>query len=144
MTSRRNDTIASVQLDFVDLKNVFYVEDNMSNIHLLHAWLKPYSQINLWSQVEPLVGLYEIRARLPDVIILDINLPGVGGYGILEVLKADPRTANIPVIALSAAAMMSDIEQGLQQGFDEYLTKPLDINRLLTAFNRLTAAEIID
>ena len=144
MTSRRNDAVASVQLDFVDLKNVFYIEDNMSNIHLLHAWLKPYSQINLWSQAEPLVGLYEIRARLPDVIILDINLPGVGGYGILEVLKADPRTANIPVIALSAAAMMSDIEQGLQQGFDEYLTKPLDINRLLTAFNRLIAAEIID
>jgi CheY-like chemotaxis protein/nitrogen-specific signal transduction histidine kinase len=141
VTSQNSSELSSVRLNFVEPKNIFYIEDNTSNILLLDAWLKPYPQINLSSQADPLVGLYEIRAALPDIILLDINLPGIGGYEVLEILKADPRTTNIPVIALSAGAMTSDIEQGLQKGFDEYLTKPLDMNRLLTAFNRFTARE---
>jgi len=142
VTSQHSNELSSVQLSFVEPKNIFYIEDNTSNIRLLDAWLKPYPQINLSSQADPLIGLYEIRAELPDIILLDINLPGIGGYEVLEILKADPRTTSIPVIALSAGAMTSDIEQGLQKGFDEYLTKPLDMNRLLTAFNRFTAREM--
>jgi PAS domain S-box-containing protein len=133
--------LSAVVLNFVKPKNIFYIEDNASNIRLLDAWFKPYSQLNLSSQADPIIGLYEIRSALPDIILLDINLPGIGGYEVLEILKADPRTTHIPVIALSASAMTSDIQQGLQKGFDEYLTKPLDINRLLTAFNRFLARE---
>jgi CheY-like chemotaxis protein len=133
--------LSAVVLNFVKPKNIFYIEDNASNIRLLDAWFKPYSQLNLSSRADPMIGLYEIRSALPDIILLDINLPGIGGYEVLEILKADPRTTHIPVIALSASAMTSDIQQGLQKGFDEYLTKPLDINRLLTAFNRFLARE---
>jgi CheY-like chemotaxis protein len=143
-TSLHSNELSSIQLNFAEPKNIFYIEDNTSNIRLLDAWLKPYPQINLSSQADPLIGLYEIRAVLPDIILLDINLPGIGGYEVLEILKADPRTTNIPVIALSAGAMTSDIEQGLQKGFDEYLTKPLDMNRLLTAFNHFTARETLN
>lgn len=139
INGQHGDGLSSVQLNFVEPKHVFYIEDNTSNIRLLEAWLEPYPQINLASKADPLLGLYEIRATLPDIILLDINLPGIGGYEVLEILKADPTTTNIPVIALSAGAMASDIEQGLKKGFDEYLTKPLDMNRLLTVFNRFSA-----
>jgi PAS domain S-box-containing protein len=139
ISGQHSGGLSSVQLNFVELNHVFYIEDNTSNIRLLEAWLEPYPQINLASEADPLVGLYAIRATLPDMILLDINLPGIGGYEVLEVLKADPTTAHIPVIALSAGAMASDIEQGLKKGFDEYLTKPVDINRLLTVFNRFNA-----
>jgi PAS domain S-box-containing protein len=130
-----------VRLNFVESKNIYYVEDNASNIRLLDAWLKPYPQIHLSTQEDPIIGLYEIRSSLPDIILLDINLPHISGYEMLEILKADPKTKDLPVIALSASAMTSDIEQGLQKGFDEYLTKPLDMNRLLTAFNRFDDKE---
>jgi PAS domain S-box-containing protein len=139
INGRHSDELSFVQLNFVELKHVFYIEDNTSSIRLLEAWLEPYPQINLASEADPLLGLYEIRATLPDIILLDINLPDIGGYEVLEVLKADPATAHIPVIAISAGAMASDIEQGLQKGFDEYLTKPLDMNHLLTVFNRFSA-----
>ena len=139
INGQHSDGLSSVQLNFVEPKHVFYIEDSTSNIRLLEAWLEPYPQINLASKADPLLGLYEIRATLPDIILLDINLPGIGGYEVLEILKADPTTTNIPVIALSAGAMASDIEQGLKKGFDEYLTKPLDMNRLLTVFNRFSA-----
>ncbi len=136
---RRRTEPSAVQLGFTETKNIFYIEDNVSNIRLLEEWLKPYPQINLISKTDPLLGLYDIRSSVPDIVLLDINLPGIGGYEMLEVIKADPEIKHLPVIALSASAMTNDIENGLKMGFDEYLTKPLEINHLLAAFNRFLA-----
>ena len=71
------------------------------------------------------------RASQPDVILLDINLPGISGLQVLEILAAAPSTAHIPVVALSANAMPGDIGNGLTAGFFRYLTKPIKINEFM-------------
>lgn len=126
----------SIRLDFVDKKNIFYIEDNPSNIRLLEASLKPFPQLELLSHEEPLLGLYHIRRQLPDLVLLDINLPGISGYDLLKVLKQDVRTKHLPVVALSASAMKQERHKGQMAGFDEYLTKPLDMGKLAAVLNQ--------
>ena len=72
-------------------------------------------------------GIALARAHLPEVILMDINLPGISGIETLEVLRADPLTAHITVVALSANAMPHDIAKGLEAGFFRYLTKPIKV-----------------
>jgi CheY-like chemotaxis protein len=76
----------------------------------------------------------------PDVILLDINLPGISGFEALDILRADPETAHIPVVALSANAMPRDVEKGLRAGFFHYLTKPIKLNELLDTVRLAIAA----
>ena len=76
-------------------------------------------------------GVETARAALPDVILMDINLPGISGLMALGILAEDPKTASIPVIALSANAMPGDIEKGLAAGFFRYLTKPIKVNQFM-------------
>ena len=138
------DDLRAVQLDFSERKTITYIEDNESNIRLLESWLSLYPQLKLVAISEPLVGLYQLRLSPPDLILLDINLPGISGYDILTVLKQDPISADIPVVALSASAMERDIQQGLAMGFDDYLTKPLDINRLTAVLNHFFANKAVE
>jgi CheY-like chemotaxis protein len=76
-------------------------------------------------------GVELARALLPDVILMDINLPGISGIKALEILTADHTTAHIPVIALSANAVPRDIDKGLEAGFFRYLTKPIKVNEFM-------------
>ncbi len=76
-------------------------------------------------------GIEMARASRPDVILMDINLPGISGITAMRILAEDPLTAHIPVIALSANAMPRDIEKGLRAGFFRYLTKPIKINEFM-------------
>ena len=82
-----------------------------------------------------------MRTNRPDLIILDINLPGMDGFEALKVLKQDPNTQNIPVIALSANAMSHDIKRGMQAGFDAYLTKPVVYGELIGTLNKILVDE---
>ena len=77
------------------------------------------------------LGIQLARANQPEVILMDINLPGISGIEALKILREDPITAHIPVIALSANAMPRDIEKGLQAGFFRYLTKPIKVNEFM-------------
>ena len=77
------------------------------------------------------LGIQLARANQPEVILMDINLPGISGIEALKILREDPATAHIPVVALSANAMPRDIEKGLQAGFYRYLTKPIVLNDLM-------------
>ena len=79
---------------------------------------------------EAALGIELARAERPALILMDINLPGIDGYAALAILKADPATRDIPVVALSANAMPADVERGLAAGFADYLVKPLDFTRL--------------
>ncbi|RZA05277.1 MAG: response regulator, partial [Moraxellaceae bacterium] len=81
--------------------------------------------------------IYKARSTQPDMIILDINLPGMDGFEALKVLLNDPMTKKIPIVGLSANAMPYDIERGVKAGFREYLTKPVDMNLLTQTINRL-------
>ena len=76
-------------------------------------------------------GIELARASQPDVILMDINLPGISGIEALRILREDPATAHIPVVALSANAMPRDIEKGLEAGFFRYLTKPIKVNEFM-------------
>ena len=114
---------------------VLYVEDNHANLRLVEAVFKLQQNLILVGAGSGKIGLELAMRHLPDVILLDINLPDINGYKVLRDLQALPQTKDIPVIALSADAMPYDIERGLSAGFYKYLTKPVDIKTLLEAVN---------
>jgi signal transduction histidine kinase/ActR/RegA family two-component response regulator len=113
------------------LRTVLCVEDNPANLRLVARLLARRPDIHLLSAKDGRRGVELTRAALPDVILMDINLPGVSGLAALEILAGDPATAHIPVIALSANAMPRDIEKGLEAGFFRYLTKPIKVGEFM-------------
>lgn len=106
---------------------VLYVEDNPANLMLVEDIISRRLDIGLLSAKDGNSGVALARSALPDVILMDINLPGISGIKALEILANDPLTAHIPVIALSANALPRDIQRGLAAGFVGYLTKPIKI-----------------
>ncbi len=84
-------------------------------------------------------GLALIESERPDLILMDISLPGMDGFEALRRLRQSPATAHLPVVALSAKAMPRDIEAGLAAGFDGYVTKPVQIDKLLGAIDTALA-----
>ncbi len=110
---------------------VLYIEDNPVNVMLMEAMLGREPELRLITAPLPEMGLELAAAQRPDLILLDIQLPGMDGYEVLRRLRAVESTRDIPVVAVSANAMSGDMEQGLAAGFHDYLTKPLDLSRLL-------------
>jgi PAS domain S-box-containing protein len=106
---------------------LLYVEDNPANLMLVEDIIARRPDIRLLSAKDGNTGVALARTVLPDVILMDINLPGISGVRALKILADDALTAHIPVIALSANAMQRDIERGLAAGFVGYLTKPIKI-----------------
>jgi CheY-like chemotaxis protein len=109
------------------LHTLLYVEDNPANLMLVEDLIARRPDIGLLSARDGKRGVEIARASLPDIILMDINLPGISGLQALKILIEDPLTAHIPVIALSANAIPRDIEKGLEAGFFRYLTKPLKV-----------------
>ncbi len=115
---------------------LLYVEDNPSNIALMRHVIAALGGIRLHVAETGHEGLALARDLRPDVIILDINLPGLDGFELKARLDADPLTQGLPVLALSAGALPGDLRRGRAAGFRDYLTKPLDIPVLARALNR--------
>ncbi len=113
------------------LRTLLYVEDNPANLLLVEKLIARRPDIRLLSARDGDRGIEIAQASLPDVILMDINLPGISGIKALRVLADDPATARIPVIALSANAMPHDIEKGLEAGFFRYLTKPIKVGEFM-------------
>ncbi len=112
-------------------RTVLYVEDNPANLLLVQRLLERRPDIQLLTAKDGLSGIEIARAAQPDVILMDINLPGISGLEALGRLTEDPTTAHIPVIALSANAMPRDIDRGMKAGFFRYLTKPVRVEELM-------------
>ncbi|MDO8926969.1 MAG: ATP-binding protein [Sideroxyarcus sp.] len=112
---------------------LLYVEDNIANMMLVEHIVGAYTHLNMLSAHYGQLGISLARSHLPDVILMDINLPDINGVEALHILRDDPATRHIPVIALSANAMQHDIERGLDAGFFRYLTKPIKVNEFLNA-----------
>ena len=89
--------------------------------------------IRLLTAVNGTLGVELAGTAHPDVILMDINLPGINGFDALKILRSNVITAHIPVIAISANAMQLDIERGLNAGFFDYITKPIKVNEVLEA-----------
>ena len=112
---------------------LLYIEDNPANLMLVEQIIEGHPDVRMLSARDALKGIALARAHLPNVILMDINLPGISGIEALKILIDDPATMHIPVIALSANAMLRDIEKGLGTGFFRYLTKPIKINEFMKA-----------
>jgi len=121
---------AQIEAD-LQLRTLLYVEDNPANLMLVEDLIARRPDIRLLSARDGNRGVEIARASRPDVILMDINLPGISGIKALGILAEDPTTAHIPVIALSANAMPHDIEKGLEAGFFRYLTKPIRVNEFM-------------
>jgi PAS domain S-box-containing protein len=114
---------------------LLYVEDNPANMALVQHIIRGHTHLNMLSAHCGQLGVEFARAHLPDVILMDINLPDISGIEALKILNKDPATKHIPVVALSANAMQHDIESGMKAGFFRYLTKPIKINEFLNALD---------
>ena len=113
------------------LRTLLYVEDNPANLMLVEDLIARRPDLRLLSAADGNIGIEFARAYLPEVILMDINLPGISGIQALKILRADPATAHIPVIALSANAIPRDVKKGLEAGFFRYLTKPIKVNEFM-------------
>ncbi len=118
---------------------IVYVEDHPANIAFMRELLSELTQLELLTAPNAELGVELIRAHRPSAVILDINLPGMGGFEALRLLRSWPDTRDIPVIALSAAAMERDIKRGQEAGFYRYLTKPVQVDELIGALEVLLA-----
>ena len=114
---------------------LLYVEDNPANLMLVEDLIARRPDIRLLSAMDGKRGIEIALASRPDVILMDINLPGLSGIQALRLLAEDPTTAHIPVVALSANAMPRDIEKGLEAGFFRYLTKPIKVNEFMATLD---------
>jgi len=117
------------------LRTLLYVEDNPANLKLIEQLIARRPTIRLLSAVDGNQGIQLARAYRPDVILMDVNLPGISGIEAMKILRADPATAHIPIVALSANAMPRDIERGITAGFFSYLTKPIKVNEFMKALD---------
>jgi PAS domain S-box-containing protein len=113
------------------LRTLLYVEDNPANLKLVEQLIARRPDMRLLSARDGNLGIQLARANQPEVILMDINLPGISGIEALKILRADQATAHIPVVALSANAMPRDVEMGLRAGFFRYLTKPIKIKEFM-------------
>lgn len=118
---------------------IVYIEDNPSNIAFMRAVVEELPRVELIAVPSAEVGVEIVRETRPRVVIMDINLPGMSGYEATELLRQWPETRDIPVIALTAAAMVADRTRLAAAGFYRYLTKPVKVSELLEALEELVA-----
>jgi CheY-like chemotaxis protein len=133
--------IAAMRAAMCTSRSVLYIEDNPSSVRLVQKTISSRLDLKMLNAPSAELGLKMARTHRPDIILLDINLPGMNGFEALECLKKDLITCDIPVIAISANAMERDIKKGLDAGFVDYLTKPVDIIQLILLLDKLAGAK---
>ncbi len=123
---------------------VLCIEDNPLNLQLVEAMLAPCPGLTLFTASDPATGLHLARASRPDLILLDIHLPDMDGHEVIARLKADPTTARIPVVAVTAQAMPEDVQRARDSGFAAYITKPIDADVLRAEVARWRPVQAYD
>jgi PAS domain S-box-containing protein len=135
----RLDKLTGNPASFSEGKRILYIEDNPANLKLVTQILGRHAHIQLLTANCPEQGIELALSHKPDLILLDINMPNLDGYQVMEILKSDDSLADIPVIAVTAHAMERDFQRGKAAGFADYLTKPLDIAPFLETVERCLA-----
>ena len=120
-------------------RTLLYVEDNPANLQLVAQIVARRPDLHLLCAKTAVLGIDIALASRPDMILMDINLPGMGGFEAMHLLRGDARTAHIPVVALTANAIPRDIERGLEAGFFRYLTKPIRVTEFLETVDEALA-----
>ncbi len=135
VTSVLQGAAVAPELSAHGVRTLLYVEDNRANMELVQQLIARRPDLRLFGATEATRGIALAREHQPDVILLDINLPGISGLQALKILQEDACTQHIPVLALSANAMPRDIERGLAAGFMRYLTKPIRVPEFMDALD---------
>lgn len=118
------------------MTRILLVEDNELNRDMLARRLKRRG-FEVFTAVDGEEALALVRSEMPDIVLMDMSLPKMDGWTATKHIKADPQTAHIPVLALTAHAMIGDRERAIEVGCDEYETKPVDFQRLLQKIEML-------
>ena len=118
-------------------RNILYIEDNPANMRLVESVIKNYTEYNFLSAVTGIDGIEVAVKQQPNLILLDINLPDLNGFEVLQKLREHSELTNTPVIAVSANAMQHDIDKALNSGFFDYVSKPIDVSLLLNVINKI-------
>jgi len=121
-------------------RTLLYVEDNPANMALVESLIARRPDLHLLGAADAVLGIEYARVCQPSVILMDINLPGLSGIDAMKVLHADPSTAHIPIVAISANAVPRDIEKGLEAGFFDYLTKPIKVTQFMEVLDAALAS----
>jgi len=116
-------------------KTVLYIEDDLANIQLVEQIIERRNDLRILTANSCHGGIMMAQDFQPDVIVMDINLPDLNGFEALEILRNDPITAHIPIMALSAAAHPEQIDKGIKAGFFMYMTKPFHIDDFMKAID---------
>jgi len=119
------------------MHRILYVEDNPANLALMQWIFKKMASCELLSATTAEQGIKIAQEEQPDLILMDLDLPEMDGFEALKRLHANSKTADIPVIAVSAHAMPEYIEKGAKAGFIDYITKPMQVNQLIAAVQRV-------
>ena len=120
-------------------RTVLYVEDNPANLELVRQLIGRRADLKLVTATNGKLGIESVRLHRPSVVLMDINMPGISGIDAMRILHADPSTAHIPIIALSANAMPHDIAKGLEVGFFNYVTKPIKVGEFMDTLDAALA-----
>jgi CheY-like chemotaxis protein/two-component sensor histidine kinase len=128
-------TSANASQDPATRKTLLYVEDNPNNLKLVTELIRLRADLQLFTATDGYTGIELARRHMPHAILMDINLPGIDGIETLKILRDDPKTAHIPVIAVTANAMPADVRKGMAAGFFRYMTKPIDIDMFSEAID---------
>jgi CheY-like chemotaxis protein len=123
------------------IRTVLYIEDNVSNLRLVESVLSHRPGVSVLSAMQGGVGLELARHHRPDLILLDRHLPDMAGDHVFNLLREDPRTRDIPVVILSADAIPEGAQRLLDAGVRAYLTKPLDVHKLLAIVDETLGSE---
>lgn len=118
-------------------KKLLYIEDNPANMRLVKQLLEKRSNIELICAEDAIIGIEYAQSLVPDLILLDINLPGMNGFEALNRLSKIEQTHKIPVVAISANAMTKDLEKGVKAGFAAYITKPINIKHFYQVIDEI-------
>ncbi len=119
------------------MTKILYVEDNEDNVYMLKMRLELIEGFEIAVATDGAEAISSVTADSPDIILMDLNVPVINGWEATRQLKANAKTAQIPIIALTAHAMAGDRERALAAGCDDFDTKPIDFDRLLNKMKRL-------
>jgi PAS domain S-box-containing protein len=127
------------ELPSVTTLRVLHIEDNLANLELVEQVLTRSGVVELLAAMSGSLGIELARQHLPHLILLDLHLPDISGTDLLDTLRADPRTAEIPVVVVTADATPSQIQRLRDLGVAAYLTKPIDIRELLNVVDTMSS-----
>jgi CheY-like chemotaxis protein len=121
------------------MTRVLYIEDNDDNVYMLKMRLELLDEFEVLTAEDGEKGCDMAAAERPDLVLMDLEMPGIDGWEATRRLKSNPETCDIPVIALSAHALAGSREKALAAGCDEFDTKPIEFDRLLATMRRVLA-----